>query len=51
MAAIPPDDDRPRDEMTMDELRANALKHGFVLDDWSVNPSPFQQNELDPEFP
>jgi hypothetical protein len=33
MAAIPPEDDQPPDGMTLDELRAHALEHGFVMDD------------------
>jgi len=51
MAALPPENDQPHDAMTGDDLRAHALKHGFVLDDWSVNTSPFQKNEADSELP
>ena len=24
---------------------------GFILDDWSVNTSPFQQNEMNQQYP
>lgn len=51
MAAIPPESDDPLDKMTGDELRAHALQHGFVMDDWSVNTSPFQKNDMDHEYP
>src|SRR3954468_5709906 len=47
----PPQDDRPLDAMTGDEKRRHALEHGFVLDDWSVNTSPFQKNEMDHQYP
>jgi hypothetical protein len=39
------------DELDGDQLHANALKDGFILDDWSVNTSPFQKNEMDHEYP
>jgi hypothetical protein len=51
MAAIPPENNPPLDGMTGDELRAHALRHGFVLDDWSVNTSPFQKNAMEQELP
>lgn len=51
MAATPPENESPRDKMTGDELRAHALRDGFVLDDWSVNTDFLAKNEMDQEYP
>jgi hypothetical protein len=37
--------------MPGDELRDHALRHGFVLDDWSVNTDFLAKNEMDRELP
>lgn len=39
------------DDLDGNELRANALKHGFILDDWSANTDFLQKNEMELEYP
>ncbi len=51
MAAISPASDPPREGTTGDERHDHALRHGFVLDDWSVNTGFLTKNEAGEELP
>jgi hypothetical protein len=41
----------PGETLDGDQLYADALKDGFILDDWEVNTSPFSKNEVDSDLP